>query len=397
MSSEVNRCSVLFVSHVSSKKYGGAERVLDDLISGLDRQRFKTVLLLQKTSTKNRSLDLDWKCASGADIEYFNFGSLKNRFKLIALMGMIFRIIKGILHISILIKKYNVDIICANTPIAGAFSAIPARLFCKRFIYYEHNLADQRKGHLIGLALKPVAYLATDIICISKSVKQNLVREGVPESKLHLIYNGYDFKTLDNVNERDRKLPARYQKNVLRVGMVANFISWKRHQLFLELVDSLSKAVPEIRIEATIVGGCLPGNEGYYEGIIKWVEDYTGPAQYILTGFKDNVSDYLCSFDVLINPAKAEPFGLIFLEAMYLGCVVIGSDEGAAPEILEDGVTGYTVDFDNSNVALQRLIELSSDLHKRIDMGKNASLMAPKRFSIDVYISQVEELFDKIC
>lgn len=394
LSSELNQQKVLFVSHVAEKKFGGAERVLDNLICGLDRQKFKAVLLLQGKTGKNENLD--WDCSSCSEIEYFDFGSLSHRFKLLALLGMIFRIIKGFFKIGSLVRKHDIDIVCANSLIAGAFAAIPARLLGKRFYYYEHNIADQRKGHLIGLALKPVAHLATDIICISNSVKEGLEHEGVTESKLHLIYNGYDFKSLDTANTVGRKLPARHQKDVFRVGMVANFIPWKRHQLFLELIDSLSSAIPDIRIEATIVGGCLPGSEDYYQEIVNWVKGYNGAAKYILTGFQENVADYMRSFDVLINPAKAEPFGLIFIEAMYLGCAVVGSVEGAAPEIIDDGVTGCVVDYENGDDALQKLIELSSNLQKRIDMGKDASLMVQKRFSIESQVSQIENLFEKI-
>ena len=90
---------------------------------------------------------------------------------------------------SFLIKKYDINIVCANSLIAATFTVIPARILGKRFIYYEHNIAEQRKGHLIGLALQPVARLATEIVCISESVKDSLKQEGIPSPKLHLIYN----------------------------------------------------------------------------------------------------------------------------------------------------------------------------------------------------------------
>ena len=394
MISEVKYRNVLFVSHVSSKKFGGGEQVLDNLICGFDPKRFKTVLLVQKPLIEHD--DLDWDCKSITTIENFNFGSLSYRSKLIALLTMVPRIIKACFYIGYLIKKHDIDIICANAITASVYSVIPARLFRKRFFYYEHNIAEQRKGLLIGLALRPVTYMATDIICISKAVKNSLIKENVPESKLHLVYNGYDFKSLDDVGVTDIRLPSRYQKNILRIGMVANFIPWKRHRLFLELMDKLSNALPEIRIEATIVGGCLPGNEDYYQEIVDWVKNYNGAARYILAGFQKNIADYIRSFDVLINPAKAEPFGLVFIEAMYLGCVVVGSVEGAAPEILDDGVTGCIVDYDQGDDVLKRLIEMASNLQGRINMGKNASLMAQKRFSINNQISQIEDLFEKV-
>jgi glycosyltransferase involved in cell wall biosynthesis len=44
----------------------------------------------------------------------------------------------------------------------------------------------------------------------------------------------------------------------------------------------------------------------------------------------------------LLNPIRwAEPFGLVMLEALACGTPVLTFPEGAAPEIIEDGMTGY--------------------------------------------------------
>ena len=141
------------------------------------------------------------------------------------------------------------------------------------------------------------------------------------------------------------------------------------------------------------MGGCLPGNENYYQEIVDWVEAYQGKVDFVLTGFQDNVADYFRSFDILINPAKAEPFGLIFIEAMYLGCVVVGSIDGAAPEIIDDGVTGCVVDYDDTNYVLKRLVSLASNSQNRIEMGRNASLIVREKFAIEKQVLQIENLF----
>lgn len=391
MSKKNKKINILFVSHVSSKEYGGAELVLDNIVNNINQKKFKSTLLLQKSPNKVEKSS--WNCCSKAEIKTFNFGSLVHKIKIIGLLGMIFHMIKGFFYISYIIRKNKIDIVCANSLIAASFSVIPSRFLRKRFFYYEHNIVNQRKGHLIGLALQPVSKLATDIICISKSVKESLEREGIPAFKLHLIYNGYDFKSLDISTSIDRNLPVRSYENTLRIGMVANYMPWKRHQLFLELMDDLSNKIPEIKIEATVVGGCLPGNEAYYNEIVDWVNNYEGPISYNLTGFQDNVADYFRSFDILINPAKAEPFGLIFIEAMYLGCVAIGSIEGAAPEIIDDGITGFIVDFDNKDSVIYKLSELALNKKTRFDIGVKASDKVKYYFSIKKQIIQLEDVF----
>lgn len=58
-----------------------------------------------------------------------------------------------------------------------------------------------------------------------------------------------------------------------------------------------------------------------------------------------------------------EPFGLVVIEAMAFGTPVIAWNEGAMPEIVEDGVTGFVVDTLDS--AVERVAELG-----RLDRGK---------------------------
>lgn len=52
-----------------------------------------------------------------------------------------------------------------------------------------------------------------------------------------------------------------------------------------------------------------------------------------------------CDAGALLMPLTwEEPFGLVMLEAMLCGCPVIAFPRGSAPELIEDGVTGFLVD-----------------------------------------------------
>jgi glycosyltransferase involved in cell wall biosynthesis len=62
----------------------------------------------------------------------------------------------------------------------------------------------------------------------------------------------------------------------------------------------------------------------------------------------------------LVNPiAWEEPFGLVMTEAMALGTPCIVTPHGAAPEIVQDGITGFVVDdVDQGVAAVARIGEI---------------------------------------
>ncbi len=52
--------------------------------------------------------------------------------------------------------------------------------------------------------------------------------------------------------------------------------------------------------------------------------------------------DLLAGAEALINPILwPEPFGLVMIEAMATGTPVLAFPEGAAPEIVDHGITGF--------------------------------------------------------
>lgn len=88
----------------------------------------------------------------------------------------------------------------------------------------------------------------------------------------------------------------------------------------------------------------------------------------------------------LLNPIEwAEPFGLVMIEALASGTPVIASTWGSAPELIEDGRTGFICPDDDAAVAAcERVGELS-----RADCRRAAE----QRFSAERMVGDYEELF----
>lgn len=100
--------------------------------------------------------------------------------------------------------------------------------------------------------------------------------------------------------------------------------------------------------------------QGYYREVIKPLlghgVDYLGELntaeKYVLLG----------SATALLNPIQwAEPFGMVMIEALASGTPVVGTTSGSAPEIVDDGVTGF---LRNGTEALATALQATGTLDR---------------------------------
>ena len=135
--------------------------------------------------------------------------------------------------------------------------------------------------------------------------------------------------------------PLRRRDRLFTVGYVGQLEPRKRVVDVLEAV----RAIPDTH--ALIVGDGKRRHE---------VEDAIRRLGLLeratIVGFADDVAAHLREMDCVVLPARAEPFGLVALEAMAAGRPVIASRHGAHPEVLGDAALYFTLG-DTAELAAQ--------------------------------------------
>jgi N-acetyl-alpha-D-glucosaminyl L-malate synthase BshA len=83
-------------------------------------------------------------------------------------------------------------------------------------------------------------------------------------------------------------------------------------------------------------------------------------------GEQDQVVPLLSVSDLFLLPSAQESFGLAALEAMACEVPVVASRVGGLPEVVEDGVSGFLCDVDDTDGMANAGIRLLTDpaLHK---------------------------------
>ena len=133
-----------------------------------------------------------------------------------------------------------------------------------------------------------------------------------------------------------------FQKNILFVG-----VEWERKggvQLF-EAFKLVLKKIPDATL--TIVG-CAPSIQHLNVNVVGKISI-------------EKVPDYYNQASVFCMPTRLEPFGIVFLEAMYHQLPIVASNIGAANDFIEDNKNGYLLPPDDTVGISNQLIYLEKD------------------------------------
>jgi glycosyltransferase involved in cell wall biosynthesis len=101
--------------------------------------------------------------------------------------------------------------------------------------------------------------------------------------------------------------------------------------------------------------------------------------------------------EIFALPSHGEGFGLVYLEAMACGKPVIGGSHGGAPEIIEDGVTGYLVPHGDP-IQLATCIEtlLADPAHAK-EMGARGRQRAENEFRFNGFAKSFKKILREQC
>ena len=116
---------------------------------------------------------------------------------------------------------------------------------------------------------------------------------------------------------------------------VSRMESWKGHEVLLKSLGRM-KDIPTW--VCWIVGGAQRQPEEQYLASLRSLATEEGIAGRVLfLGQRSDVSQLLAAADIFVQPNIApEPFGIVFVEALYAGLPVVTSNFGGGCEIVDD-------------------------------------------------------------
>lgn len=97
------------------------------------------------------------------------------------------------------------------------------------------------------------------------------------------------------------------------------------------------------------------------------------------------------SSDIFVFPTHWETFGLVIIEAMRAGLPVISSSEGAIPEIIQDGLTGFIINPNCPEEIADRILVLADNPNLRRSMGMKGREVFESKYTLEVYAEKLDK------
>lgn len=235
------------------------------------------------------------------------------------------------------------------------------------------------------IALKLLKKVPTKIVTLSKKTKEELVSQGVLESKIKTIYNFHTFQFNDDeIQQKIKKFKKRNSLNLLFVGSI------DRRKGIVDLLKALSST--KISFTLNICGSFVDENiKKECENICLSEEN---KERINFNGYisGDRKRELYFESDVLILPSYGEGFPLVLMEAIASGCYVITTKVGAIPEVF-DQKTGSLLtpgDVDALKISLDELLS-----KQKIACVMESNYYLSKQFSVDCFVENIIELLEE--
>ncbi|MBP5320714.1 MAG: glycosyltransferase family 4 protein [Kiritimatiellae bacterium] len=272
------------------------------------------------------------------------------------------------------LKRFKPDIIHANS--LTAFLAVKRQ---KKI----PMLCHVRDIRYPVMPMRAVSHLADGIIAASPEIETALAETLSSRvfSKIKIVTNGIDLEQFKPGDRLAARKTAGLPERGPLIGMVAYFVPWKRHNLFLRAAATIRKRLPDAHF--VIVGRDLLHEHR------EWIDELRGLSKEL--GLEEAVSwitntshveTLYPAMDLLIHPAVHEPFGRVVCEAMAARVPVIAASPGGPDSIITPGQDGLLIDEGDPDQTAQAALELLADPDRMKRMADAAFETVTTRFSI---------------
>jgi glycosyltransferase involved in cell wall biosynthesis len=302
---------------------------------------------------------------------------------------------KGLSHLVYTVKLfralYGADVLLALDPVSVGFpSALMALVRSKKFVVkivgdYAWEQGRQRfgvKDNLDEFVKKPsnkflaqvvflrmiqkfVAWRADRIIVPSNYLKGIVSEWGIRPDKIEVVYNAFDGIPELGTQGAMRESLSITGMNILSAGRL---VPWKGLSTLILLMPELRTTFPELKL-------FIAGSGPLEEELKTQIKNSELTDAVVLLGDVEHTKlmGYIRAADCFVLNTGYEGLSHQLLEVLAVGTPIVTTNVGGNPELIENGVTGTLVPYDDRPAllsAMTKTLTTPESAQKMADAGK---------------------------
>lgn len=261
---------------------------------------------------------------------------------------------------------------------AGLLAGVP------HLIQVEHNSRERYSRWRLAQS-RWLAKRSDAIVGCSEGVRQALLDQGLPATKLSAIANGIRPEPFAAADQHP------FAQRVPGLVMAARFAGQKDHDTLLRALALLRDR--GLRPPLLLAGG---GSDRHRQKAVALVASLQLQDQVQFLGHHPDVPSLLMGHQIAVLSSHYEGMPLSLVEAMAAGCAVVGSNVPGIHELLHDGVDGRLVPPADPAALAQVLADLlqQPDVAARLArVGREAAL---SHYTLDRMTQGYDDLIDAV-
>lgn len=362
--------NVLFY-YSSQQVHTGSPKVLARLIEGLDRTLYAPYFIASRPGDLSRRL-----AENGTVILEGEVGQVS--------AATIFNSAANLLRLMRLLKRNKISLVHINQLGWNLDLGVAAKILSIPVVFHIHNHEHINTRNLD-------CRLGSRYLFVSRALADQCDAYRVHPVKTQVLYNPIDIDRFraGRTIRQELNLP----ESAFVVGTVAQICHRKGIDIIVRSAQQVLANVPEAVF--VIAGPDGLGEERFAQELRAEIAGKGLSEKIRLIGPRDDIEDLLASMDLFFLPTRAEPFGMVFVEAMAAGVPVVASNVGGIPEIIPGEEFGILLDPESPRYP-EVIAGLLVDADRRRRMAAAAFERARDNFSHSIFNRKIGSLYREL-
>lgn len=325
------------------KSYGGAEKLIENLIVGL-KYDFDITMVINKYG------------------EFKEKSEIINSIEILTLTNNSKSIIKNVCILKKYIKENNINIIHCHGAPSNIIGLILKKICDVKFVSTVHSDLmyefEGKKKQVYAKVEKLTLRYADFIIAVSENLRGKLVsRYGKEDERIKIIYNGIainnNISTEKTNDEKFKFIFVGRLVEIKNVELLLNGLCYIKNQRRSFICNIIGEGEDREKLE----------NMSNALGLSNMVK---------FLGYRNDTEELMKNSDALLLTSKMEGIPITIIEAFANKLPVVSTAVGGVLEMIVNGETGLLFDLEDEQKFNEILLDLVDDKYDLNKLGENS-------------------------